>query len=260
VTFTIKAQTVAFLNLNSQVAIAEGADWGLHGFAFSNDGSRLYVSFTNFDAKTIVAELRVSNGKVSPTSQRTLMEIANPDRVHNAGPLAIGADGYLYIPTGDGGGRGDPFANGQNPQTFLGKILRIDPEITAQNPYSVPPGNLFYDTTTDANGQDEIYLMGVRDPAAIWYDPLTRDGWILDHGEDGVQEINHIPWEGQPLRGGNLGLADHERGRGVQRRRPARPRHRAARPIRPGRRLRDRRRRRLPRHRDPQPRRCVRVR
>jgi glucose/arabinose dehydrogenase len=203
--YTIRPQTSAFFDLSGQVSTEEDADWGLHGFAFSTDGSRLYVSFTNHDLRTIVAELRVSNARVSPTSQRLLLEIENPDRDHNAGPLAIGADGYLHIPLGDGGGRGDPFESAQDPQRLLGKVVRIDPETGGQNPFNVPAGNLFYDPTTDENGADEIYMMGLRDPASIWYDPLTRDGWILDRGEDGVQEVNYVAWRGQPRRGGNLG-------------------------------------------------------
>ena len=46
---------------------------------------------------------------------------------HNGGNLVIGADNMLYISVGDGGGGGDPMHNGQNLNTLLGKILRIDP-------------------------------------------------------------------------------------------------------------------------------------
>ena len=40
--------------------------------------------------------------------------------------MKFGTDGYLYIGTGDGGSGGDPNNNAQNPQSLLGKMLRID--------------------------------------------------------------------------------------------------------------------------------------
>src|SRR5690606_18298702 len=141
--------------------------------------------------------LRVSNNRVSPTSQRTLLDIENIDRTHNAGPIAVGSDGYLHILLGDGGGEDDPAENAQNPDTLLGSVVRIDPETGGENPYNLVPGNPFYDPESDDLGQDEVYLMGTRDPQAIFFDPLTRDGWILDTGAEGVQEINLLDWIGQ---------------------------------------------------------------
>src|SRR3546814_2037195 len=44
---------------------------------------------------------------------------------HNGGAMAFGPDGFLYVGVGDGGGSGDPGNNAQNPNSRLGKILRI---------------------------------------------------------------------------------------------------------------------------------------
>ena len=49
---------------------------------------------------------------------------------HNGGTLAFGQDGYLYWSTGDGGGGGDPDNNGQNLNSLLGKILRLDVKLS----------------------------------------------------------------------------------------------------------------------------------
>jgi len=50
---------------------------------------------------------------------------------HNGGQLQFGTDGLLYAGTGDGGGGGDPFGNGQrttgDPATLDGAILRLNP-------------------------------------------------------------------------------------------------------------------------------------
>jgi hypothetical protein len=46
---------------------------------------------------------------------------------HNGGQLHFGADGCLWVTTGDGGGSNNQFNNAQNLGTLLGKILRINP-------------------------------------------------------------------------------------------------------------------------------------
>jgi glucose/arabinose dehydrogenase len=45
---------------------------------------------------------------------------------HNGGQLLFGPDNALYLSTGDGGTQGDPEGDAQNPNSQLGKILRID--------------------------------------------------------------------------------------------------------------------------------------
>src|SRR3546814_11215457 len=44
---------------------------------------------------------------------------------HNGGAMAFGPDGFLYVGVGDGGGSGAPGNNAKNPNSRLGKILRI---------------------------------------------------------------------------------------------------------------------------------------
>ena len=57
---------------------------------------------------------------------------------HNGGMLAFGpSNRMLYIGTGDGGGGDDQFHNGQNLNSLLAKILRID--VHPQNPTNAVP-------------------------------------------------------------------------------------------------------------------------
>ncbi len=195
VTHTNRPGTSPFLNISAQVN-TDGEDYGLHGFAFSSDGSRLYVSFTNGDGDTQVDELRVSNGRVSPTSQRTLLIVDQEDMSQNAGSLAMGPDGFLHIPIGDGGGRNDPFGTGQDPTDLRGSILRIDPESGEGTDYNIPFGNPY----DGDDGAREVYIIGVRHPSSIAFDQADRSLWVTDQGQDGVQELHYVgPDDESPL-------------------------------------------------------------
>ncbi len=61
-----------------------------------------------------------------PDSELIILSYDQPYTNHNGGDLAFGADGYLYISSGDGGCGGDPDNYGQNTLSLLGKILRLD--------------------------------------------------------------------------------------------------------------------------------------
>jgi glucose/arabinose dehydrogenase len=86
--------------------------------------------------------------------------------------MTFGADGFLYIAQGDGGGGGDAHGvcgNGQNRSVLLGKLLRIDPTASVgtapdcgldAGPYTIPPGNPFADGP--AGNCDEIWAYGLR--------------------------------------------------------------------------------------------------
>ena len=56
----------------------------------------------------------------SPSGPRFIEHSARP--AHNGGSMVFGADGYLYIGLGDGGGAGDPDGNAQDPMELKGKI------------------------------------------------------------------------------------------------------------------------------------------
>ncbi|MGW0571102.1 PQQ-dependent sugar dehydrogenase [Streptomyces tauricus] len=161
---------------------------GLLGIAFDKDFTHFYISFTNLEGTSTVDEFAVQDGKIQPDTRRTVLTQTQPYANHNGGDIKFGPDGYLYIALGDGGSGGDPHGNGQNLDTLLGKLLRIDPR--GGEPYAIPPDNPFVD---DPNAKDEIWAYGLRNPWRFSFDEGTGDLLIGDVGQSGWEEIDWAP-------------------------------------------------------------------
>ncbi len=135
-----------------------------------------------------------------PGSERTILEVDQPQVNHNAGQLAFGPDGYLYIALGDGGRSGDtglghpPAGNGQDTTTLLGSILRID--VDGGDPYAIPAGNPF----AGGGGREEIFAFGLRNPFRFSFDSGgSHELFVGDVGQNQWEEVSIVG------RGDNLG-------------------------------------------------------
>ena len=130
---------------------------------------------------------------LTPEVPRRFSRSIRPDGLtnHKAGWIGFGPDGDLYIATGDGGGRGDPNGNGQNLNTLLGKMLRLDvhgddfPADTARN-YAIPADNPF----VGVSGEDEIWAFGLRNPFRNSFDRALGTLFIADVGQNSWEEID----------------------------------------------------------------------
>lgn len=110
---------------------------------------------------------------------------------HNGGSMVFGPDGFLYAGTGDGGGAGDPGNNAQNPNSRLGKILRIrvveDPYAGASPTFFTPaPGNPYI----GGGGDPYVYAIGLRNPFRTAFSGSTLI--IGDVGQGAVEEIDLV--------------------------------------------------------------------
>jgi glucose/arabinose dehydrogenase len=179
-----------FLTLTSST-IVSGGERGLLGLAFHPNyatNGYFYVNYTRAsDGATVIARYNVSaNPDVADASSaQVLLTIAQPFSNHNGGSLVFGPDGYLYIGMGDGGSGGDPDNYGQNINSLLGKMLRID--VDSGSPYAIPAGNPYAGATP---GADEIWAVGMRNPWKFSFDRQTGDLWIADVGQNAREEIN----------------------------------------------------------------------
>lgn len=204
-----KMKPYPFLDLTSKVAPISPyySEMGLLGLAFHpnyKQNGKFYVYFSapkvsrESDHQGILAEYQVSPfdpDMADFTTQRIILTVDQPASNHNGGALAFGPDGYLYLGLGDGGGAGDRYGltgNGQNLNTLLGKILRID--VDSKQPYAIPDDNPF----VRGGGRPEIWAYGLRNP---WRFSFAPDGRLFcaDVGQNKYEEVNLIE------RGGNYG-------------------------------------------------------
>ena len=132
-----------------------------------------------------VPGIQLSSGSES-TAVRVLTISHRAFSNHNGGQLQFGTDGMLYIGTGDGGGGGDPLGSGQNLDTLLGKILRID---VRSLPYKIPPDNPF---VGQPGKRPEIWAYGLRNPWRFSFDNATGRLYIADVGQDRREEVNVV--------------------------------------------------------------------
>ncbi|HVF15140.1 MAG TPA: PQQ-dependent sugar dehydrogenase [Acidimicrobiales bacterium] len=170
--------------------VSTGSEQGLLGLAFSPDGGRMYVNFTDPAGDTRVVEYGFSGAVADPSSARELLVVEQPFANHNGGHLAFGPDGKLWIGLGDGGGGNDPGNRAQDLGTLLGKMLRIDPSPSGGRPYTIPPDNPFVGRE---GARGEIWSYGLRNPWRYSFDRATGDLWMGDVGQNAVEEVDFAP-------------------------------------------------------------------
>ncbi len=197
-----------FLDLAGKVSTS--GEQGLLGLAFHpryQENRKLYVHYTDRRGDTRIVEYRANPERtaVDPASARVLLEVDQPYANHNGGHLVFGPDGKLYTGLGDGGSAGDPKGSGQNRNTYLGKLLRIDVDgrgAAAGKPTTAAG------RAPRATPAAELVHWGLRNPWRFDFDRATGDLFIGDVGQGAWEEVDVIA--GDDPRNHNLGWNVHE--------------------------------------------------
>lgn len=167
-----------FLDLTGKVQLddRDNGEQGLLGLAFHPQfakNGRFYLNYTAVGGATHIEERRVSaknKDKADPKFVKLLLKVEQPYANHNAGDIAFGPDGKLYVGLGDGGSADDPHGHGQNAETLLGSLFRLDVEV--------------------ATPQPETVAIGLRNPWRISFDRTTGDLYIADVGQNKYEYIH----------------------------------------------------------------------
>ncbi len=170
-----------FLDVGGLIATG-GSEQGLLGLAFPPNyaqSGQFFINYTNTQGDTIIARYSVlaNNPNVANAGSATqVLFVDQPFSNHNGGNMNFGADGLLYVGMGDGGSGGDPQNNAQNPNSLLGKILRID--------------------VNQATFPVQMWALGIRNPWRWSFDRLTQDFYMGDVGQDLYEEVDFWPANG----------------------------------------------------------------
>jgi glucose/arabinose dehydrogenase len=183
----------AFLDISGRTTT--DGERGLLSMAFDPQYASngfFYVFYTDVDGVLAIERFSVAaadSNLAEPLSGLRIISIPHVDfSYHNGGLLAFGPDGFLYIGTGDGAGTGDPGRNGQNTNSLLGKLLRIDVSAsTADQPYAIPASNPF---VNQSGMRGEIWASGLRNPWRYAFDAATNLLYIADVGASRREEVN----------------------------------------------------------------------
>ena len=194
-------QSEPFLDIRDRVN-SSAFEQGLLGLAFDPEFARtghFYVDYTDAGGDTVISRFTTTLGEAqtNPATESVVLRIDQPFSNHNGGDLHFGPDGLLYIATGDGGSANDPHGNGQNLDTLLGKLLRI--EVGEAQPYAIPSDNPF----AAGGGRPEIWMYGLRNPWRFSFDSMTDDLYIGDVGQNAWEEIDFLAEDSQS--GANFG-------------------------------------------------------
>lgn len=171
--------------------VAYGGEQGLLGLAvhpeFAQNGL-VYVNYTDAGGATIIEQFEMRAGTIDTATRVPILTIPQPAGNHNGGMIAFGPDGYLWIGMGDGGASNDRFGNGQDADTLLGSMLRIEVGAAGVETYAIPTDNPFAD---GSDGRPEVWAVGLRNPWRFAFDAETL--WLADVGQERIEEVNAVP-------------------------------------------------------------------
>ncbi|MBL7825401.1 MAG: PQQ-dependent sugar dehydrogenase [Saprospiraceae bacterium] len=145
----------------------------------------VYLYFTVADSNGFshnkVIRVEADGNQAIPGSETLIYNCdSSPGTIHHGGDMVFGADGKLYISTGDKG-----YSHlVQSLESDLGKVLRLNPD------GSIPGNNPYFSQTFGK--YRAIYAYGFRNPYSMAVQPETGRIFISDVGSSSWEEVNEL--------------------------------------------------------------------
>lgn len=180
-----------FLDVRSRISTS--GEGGLLSVAFPANyasSGQFYIFYASTTGASVLSRFVRSSTNpnlADATSERQLLSVTPPGTNHKGGTIAFSpVDGFLYLGIGDGG----TSTNARDPNSLLGKMLRLDVSGGVASNYTVPSSNPF----VGPDGvRDEIWSLGWRNPFRWSFDRTTGDMWIGEVGAATIEEIDYEP-------------------------------------------------------------------
>lgn len=149
-------------------AVRNSGEQGMFALALHpDDVSRMFVHYSDTNGNTVVSEFALSSDLTADLQTEVrLLEVRQPASNHNGGMIQFAPDGSLIVGLGDGGGANDRFGNGQNTDSLLGGLVRIDVD----------------------SGEVSLFDYGLRNPWRFWIDGSRI--FIADVGQNAYEEVS----------------------------------------------------------------------
>lgn len=167
---------VDFFNERGFTHIAVDPDFATNGYIY------VYYTVQGLGRNRIARyTFNFSTQIVDPDSHTILLDLEPMvATIHTGGAMNFGADGKLYVTTGESS---NPLFS-QNLSSVLGKVLRMNKD------GSIPADNPFYDVLTGIYRY--IYALGFRNPFSADVQRGTGRYFVCDVGQGMYEEINEL--------------------------------------------------------------------
>lgn len=123
--------------------------------------------------------------KLDPKSAKPIIDWLSDG--HDGAAMAFGADGMLYLTSGDGTTDSDKNIVGQNLGVLQAKVLRLDVDHPERGKaYGVPKDNPFVNTP---GARPETWTYGMRNPWRMSFDRESGQMWVGQNGQDLWEQV-----------------------------------------------------------------------